>query len=445
MKTTIAAFAATLALTAASHAITLDADFDHGSLESWSVTGSTVSLVGRDNYYGGDRWRWLHFKASDVQSVRPDFRISSNFAGGASRLDGHSMVYSYDQENWHYFDNGFRSRGGGYTFFNDNPFTQNDVYVAYAFPYSYGRSQAHSQKVLESPWAEPTLSADENGVLGLSPGGIDDLGRTINPREIYAYRITNPATDSRRVPKKKIVVMTGMHAGETLGRLTYEAFIDWMISDDPVAAKLRDIAEVFAYPTTNPDGVFAGNNRATVQNPNTEPNGRWSPDNWIGHDDIRINGEAMQVDITATPGETVDYFIDFHSTIPAFPGDDFGFIEEDQGDDLSPFWQSLLTIQPNILQTDSSSTNWTSANFAEFFLNAEVDVTFETMFGFERPIAYYEEMGKNFGLAFAQGYGIEIPEPTSALLLAGLLAVSRRSSPTSLLTADNEQGKQKNI
>ncbi|MEQ9461082.1 MAG: M14 family zinc carboxypeptidase [Phycisphaeraceae bacterium] len=419
-----------LASASPSHAITLDASFDHASLESWSIGGgqrggSTVNLVGRDNYYGGGRWRWLHFKASDVLNVAPRFNISDNFAGGGSRLDNHAMVWSYDQENWHYFDNNNRTVGN-YQFSNSTRFEQNEVYVAYAFPYSYGMSAAHSQQVLNSPWAAPTSSGDANGVIGLSPGGIDDLGRTVDPREIYAYRITNPATDNPRLRKNKVVVMTGMHAGETLGTHTYQGLIDWLISDDPVAAKLRNITEIFAYPTANPDGRFAGNSRATVQNPNTEPNGRWNPGLWTGHDDIRINGEAMQVDITSTPGNVVDYFIDFHSTIPAFPGDDFAFIEEDQGDDQSPFWQALLQIQPNILQTDSSGTSWTSANFAEAFLNAEVDITFETQFGFQRPLAYYHEMGKNFGLALAQGYGITIPEPASALLLVGLAAAFAR-------------------
>ncbi|MHC4996039.1 MAG: hypothetical protein ACYTGQ_13415, partial [Planctomycetota bacterium] len=83
-----------LATDAAHAAITLDADFDHGSLESFSVGGSTVNLVGRDNYYGGNQWRWVYFKASGVNGVTPNFRISTNFAGGSNAIANHNFRYS---------------------------------------------------------------------------------------------------------------------------------------------------------------------------------------------------------------------------------------------------------------------------------------------------------------------------------------------------------------
>ena len=69
--------------------ITLFSDFDHGSLKSWSNDGQQLNLVGRDNYYGGEQWRWLYFRADGVVGHRPTFRISSNFAGGSQRLTNH--------------------------------------------------------------------------------------------------------------------------------------------------------------------------------------------------------------------------------------------------------------------------------------------------------------------------------------------------------------------
>ena len=398
--------------------ITLDGDFDHGALESFSVSttggglrgggSTTVNLVGRDNFYGGGRWRWLNFRADGISNQSPTFEISDNFAGGGSRLNNHEMVYSYDNENWLFFDNNTRDSGNGvYRFSNSTPFTQDSVYVAYAQPYSYGRSVAHTQQVLASPWAMPTSSATgglrggSTGVIGQSPGGVDDLGRTIDPRNIYAYRITNPATDSPTEAKRKVVISTGQHAGETLGTHTYAGMVDWLISDDPRAAALRDVAEFYAYPTLNPDGRFAGHNRSTVENPNQDPNGLWSPSKWIGHEDIQINGEAMIADTQATPG-IVDAYIDFHSTIPT-GGDDFGFIEFEQNDNQVDWWRFLLDdIQTNLEEIDSTSplTSSTSANFAEIELGSTVDVTFENQFGLNRPLEYYYQLGEAFGLAF---------------------------------------------
>ncbi len=410
-------------------AITLDADFDHGSLKSYTVgTGlaPNINLVGRDNFYGGGRWRWLNFNANGVQNTRPTFRISDNFAGGGSALNGHPMVYSYDGSTWNFFDNNTRS-GGTYSFFNNAGFTSNTVQIAYAPAYSYGDSVAHTQRVIASPFATPTLSGDANGVIGRSPGGTDDLGRTVTPKDIYAYRITNTATDAPGNLKRSVVVTTGMHAGETLGTHTYQGLIDWLISDDPRAAKLRDIAEFYAYPTMNPDGRFAGNSRATINNPNRDPNGFWNPSLWQNQLDIRENGEAMIADTAATRAATgkIDAFIDFHSTIPSFPGDDFAFIEYEQGDNNADFWLALKALQPNVLDIDSTSTNWTSANFAEAFLAAEVDITFETQFGFERPLSYYHTLGQNFGLAFHNAW---VPEPGTAIVALMFFPMLTRQS-----------------
>ncbi len=392
-------------------AVTLDANYDHASLKSYTVTGAaatpTVNLVGRDNYFGSSQWRWLNFKTSGVQNVKPTFSISENFAGGASELDTQWMVYSYDNVNWNFFDNNARS-GGLFRFSNNTNFTSPNVYVAYAPAYSYGMSVAHTQGVLATPWAHPTPSGNASGVIGQSAGGTDDLGRAVTPKNIYAYKITGNLPSYPSHPKKKIVISTGLHANEVLGTYTYQGLVDFLVSNDPRAVVLRDSAEFYCYPTLNPDGRFAGNNRATVQDPNVDPNGQWNASLWGNDKEVMVNGTSMIADTHPTASTSpVDVFIDFHSTIPASPGDDFAYLEYEQGDNLAPFWLNLKQLQPNVLDTDSTGTSWTSANFAEAFLGARVDVTFETQFGKHRALSYYRDLGRNFGLAFEKAF-----EPT---------------------------------
>lgn len=378
--------------------ISLDADFDHGSLLSWTSQGDTINLVGRDNFYGGGRWRWVYFRADDIAQQQPTFEISTNFAGGESRLVGHEMVYSYDNENWHFFENN-QVRDGRFAFSNDSPFEQESVYVAYSIPYSYDRSVQHTARVLNSPWAQPTVSADINGVIGQSAGGVDDLGRAIPPQDLFAYRITNPATDGLQDRKRKVVIATGLHAAETLGAHTFEGLVDWLVSDDADAARLRNVAEIYAYPVLNPDGRIAGFNRSTIENENRDPNHLWTPLLWSTYREVQVTGEAMIADVASTPGIT-DAFIDFHSTMPAFPNEDFGFLEFEQGDNQADFWVEFKRLQPNIREVDSTSTTWTTANFAERNLDAAVDITFEAQHGFDRPVEYYRQLGANFGIAF---------------------------------------------
>lgn len=395
-----------LAVATSSHAqLNLTGNFDHGSLQSWSGDLNNISLVGRENHPTTSGWRWMYFEATGIDAAQPVFNIDQAFAGGNGALNNHEMMYSYDNQNWDFFDNNQRS-GNSYTFSNNASFTSNTVWVAYAQPYSYGMSAQHTADVLATPWALPTVSGDANAVIGETPIAVDDIGRLVPAKDIFAYRITNPATDSASA-KRKIVITTGMHSGEVLGTHAFEGMVDWLVSDDPRAARLRDIAEVFAYPTLNAAGRFAGTSRATVENPNQDPNGRWNPSLWATHQDIRANGEAMLADTQSTPGTVVDAFIDFHSTIPSSAGDDFGFIEISEGDADAEWWQELRSLQPNVEQIESTGTSWTSANFADIFLNADVDVTFETEFGNNRPLSYYHDLGESFGIAF---YNAWVPQ-----------------------------------
>ncbi len=377
----------------------LTGNFDSGSLQSWSGNLTQIQLTGRETYPGSAGWRWLYFEASGVNASQPQFAINQAFAGGNSALTNHKMVYSYDQQNWHFFDNNQRS-GNLFSFSNDSPFAQDTVYVAYAQPFSYQRMVDHTAAMLATPWAAPTLSGDARGIIGQTPIAFDDLGRLNPARDIYAYRITNPATDSATVPKHKVMVTSGLHAGEVLGNYALEGLLNWLTSADPRTARLRNEAEFFVYPMLNAAGRFAGTSRATVENPSQDPNGLWHPTRWTTHQDIRVAGEAMIADSQSTPGIGLDAFVDFHSTIPSSPGDDFGFIEISEGDHLAPFWQKFLSLQPNAQQVESTGTSWTSANFADIVLGADVDITFETQFGMSRPITYYHDLGKNFGIGF---------------------------------------------
>jgi hypothetical protein len=434
-------------------AITIDADFDSGSLKSYLVAGSTVNLVGRDNFAGGgfdlgDRhWRWMYFKASGVQNQNITFSIRGEFAGDGSCCDDtsietdhelyhHEMVYSYDGENWAFFPHANNTLSTAsvnpandlFTFTLNQPFQADEVYVAYAIPYPYSRTAQHTQSVLATPWAAPTVSGNSSGVIGQAPAGADELGRAQPARDLFAYRITNPATDSR-TPKRRAMFTTGQHAGETLGMYTFEGLVNWLVSDDPRAAALRDQAEFFAYPTLNASGRAAGLTRAMLEWPDADSNGYWSPgpsgNNWNSpqRTEQKINGEAMMADEASTPGDGLDLFVDFHSSVPdyaitgpnglgpasPYPGeakiDDWGYVRTSAGAQFNPWWVAFRQLQPNLLQESGSSPNSkTTTGFAQTWLGADMAVTLENQFAISRPISYYHDLGKNAGLAMYEAW-----------------------------------------
>jgi hypothetical protein len=375
--------------------ITLDADFDHGGLDeaNSSIVGNEVRLAGRDNYNPGS-WKWLHFKASGVTGLNPNFTIDDDFASGSSRLDDHQMVYSYDQQSWFFFDNNLHQGGPDrYDFSNNTPFTQDDVYVAYGLPYSYQKASDHVTQVKTSPWVTPTSSSNADLVIAQSPGGVDDLGRTVTPKDLYGYKITDASAAG---PKTRIVVAAGVHANETLANHTLESLIDFLISDDARAAELRKNVELFVYPMVNPDGRYAGNNRSTIQHPGRDPNRYWREDLYADMGDIQAVAEAMKTDT----GSDIDYFIDFHSWTNTI--EHFGYLDFDQDMHLDPFWTRFQALEPGFVSKDASLSNDTTIKFANNQLNSEFVITFETQFIPGDNIDRFHTLGENVGIAFQQ-------------------------------------------
>lgn len=374
--------------------ITLDADFDHGSLDeaNSSVNGSMVQLAGRDNYNPGE-WKWLYFSADNVNGLQPTFQIDDNLASGDSNLNDHEVVYSYDQQTWLFFDNNARDAGmNTYTFSNNSPFTQNQVYVAYGLPYSYGRVVSHTAQVATSPWVTSTISGNASLVIGQSPGGIDDLGRVVAARDMFGYKITDTSTSA---PKKKIALTSGVHANETLGNFTLEGLVNFLLSDDLQASILRKYADFYVYPMANPDGRFAGYNRSTVQHVTFDPNRFWQSPNYNGMSDIKVVGDALLADTAAD----VDYFIDLHSTVVGTDGH-FGYLHPDYQAD--PFWLSFLQLEPSVNTNNASLIDLTAQKFGRDELNAEFTMTLETQYIAGENVSRFHTMGENIGLAFEQ-------------------------------------------
>lgn len=375
--------------------ITLNASFDHGSLDTAasSVSGNLVQLVGRDNYNPG-QWKWLYFAANGVEGETPTFVIGDNAAGGGGNLNTHEMVYSYDQQEWFFFDNNHRNASADtFTFSSDTPFDADRVYVAYGLPYSVGRATDHTAMVATSPWVTPTLTGGSDLVIGQSPGGVDDLGRVIPPQDLYGYHITDPAAAG---PKAKIVLTGGVHANETLANHTLEAMVDFLLSDTLDAALLRRRADVYVYPMVNPDGRLAGYNRGTVEDVNRDPNRSWDPPNYDGQPEIAAVGNAILADTEAD----VDFYIDFHSTVQKGPSH-FSYIDIDRGFHLNPYWRRVLELEPTIATLDADLINDTGAKFGFAEAGAGFTMTFETRFLAGENADRFVSLGQNFGQAFA--------------------------------------------
>jgi hypothetical protein len=325
-------------------AITLSQDFDSGSLDvaASTINGSTVSLVGRRTWTDPSTeryYRWVYFKASDVAGLQPLFKISYVLFYGS--LNDHRYLYSYDQSNWQYFDNCYYGGNGyEYLFQNNQPFAQNDVYIAYSLPYPLSRTQAHMAAVTASPFVSPTTSGGGGFVVGRTAGGVDDLGRTIAPNDLYGFKIADPFAPGTR---RKVLLSGGNHPCETPGSHALEGMVDFLLSDAPEAVGLRRLADFYVYPELNPDGRVAGYYRSTPEVPTADHNRYWH--NPAGLTDITAARNAMILDT----GGDVDYLFDFHSMFgPWTRSPYYEVVPSDAG---CAFAQALAILEPGIAQS----------------------------------------------------------------------------------------------
>ena len=341
-----------LAAGTATGQISLTQDFDSGSLNvaASTVAGNTVNLVGRNTWsvYPSD-YRWVYFNASGVSGQTPTFNISSSdYLDGSFALQGHRYVYSYDQQNWNFFDNGTVS-GGTYTFGNNGAFTQDDVYVAFGLPYEVWRTQQHTSSVAASPFTHATVSGNGGYVIGQSAGGVDDVGRIVPPQDLLAYQVTDAGFAPTGGAKRKIVLAAGNHSGENASNYVMEGLVDFLLSDDPRAAGLRRSAEFYVYPQVNPDGRYGGYYRSNPENPDADHNRYWN--NPAGFTDISQLRDAM---VTDTGGD-VDMLFDFHGWWG--PWNDGNFIFSTSSLAGHPFFQNLAALEPDIDQITSSGNS----------------------------------------------------------------------------------------
>ncbi len=334
-----------LAGNVASAQIVLDQNFDSGALDvpASSVNGNNILLVPRYTWTDtccSDAYRWVHFRASGVNGVQPTFHIDADSFLGS--LTDHRYVYSYDQENWSFFDNGTQT-GGNYQFANNTPFAQDDVYIAYGLPYPASRTAQWVSSVGNSPYITPTLSGDSSFVLGQSAGGIDDSGRVVPSHDLYGFRVTDPTATGQRL---KIVVAGGAHSAETTGQHALQGMVDFLLGNSLEASQLRSRAEIFVYPQVNPDGRFGGYYRSNPENPDKDFNRFYNDP--TGFTDLTIITNSMRTDTAAD----VDYLLDFHSWWGPWSDDNFIFTVAPLTG--SPFLQSLATYEPTIDTIESS-------------------------------------------------------------------------------------------
>lgn len=228
--------------------------FESGNIASVRRTGKhkiLMSLRSDNDDALPKYWRqWWYAALENISRTH----VTEITLKGAGQWNKYIPVYSYDDETWHHFKQHEISRPDKLTLRIKKRFANDKVWLARFHPYTYSDLLTYQERLKKSRYAE-----------------ISSLGESREGRDIPVWTITNPSV--RASAKSRVVIHARTHPGELASSYLLEGMIDYLLSRDSGAQRLRNRLIFEIVPMLNPDGVVAGNNRVTTYGVNLE--GKW--------------------------------------------------------------------------------------------------------------------------------------------------------------------------
>lgn len=234
--------------------IVLDAAFDGGNANADGTLESPANTINvypsRDT--AGRNWcDWFYFKLTGVYNRTLSVKVHYTHLVNPtywSADHGHVRpVWSYDGITWNRLSS-ITSYSDGLLTFALPTLTENTLYVAMDHPYTYTDLLSDIATWETSPFCTATVLSYSG--VSASQGG----------RNVYHLRIEN--TDSQYSNKLHIVMTCRSHPGEPQASHALKGLIDWILSSETEAVKIRNKCILDIFPMTNPDGVYHGRTRA---------------------------------------------------------------------------------------------------------------------------------------------------------------------------------------
>ena len=261
-------------------------------------------------------YQWFHFRLTGGKDTACRMIIEN--AGTSAYPQGwpdYKACASYDRETWFRVPTAFED---GQLIISHTPIFDT-VYYAYFAPFSQER---HADMVAEAGMVE-----------GVS---LRALGLTLDGRSLDCLQVGTG--------DKQVWVIARQHPGESMAEWWMEGFLSRLLDDaDPVARKLRTLAQFHIVPNMNPDGSFRGHLRTNAAGVNL--NREWADPTLEKSPEVYHTLAAMK-----TTG--VDLFLDVHGD-EALP---YNFIAGSEGapgfgeaDDarLIAYKNALVTASPD--------------------------------------------------------------------------------------------------
>ncbi|EEB10781.1 conserved hypothetical protein [Pediculus humanus corporis] len=176
---------------------------------------------------------------------------------------------------------------------------EEDIYqFAYSFPFSYSKCQAHLKQIEQKKYSFIKREI---------------LTKSIQMRAIDMLTISNIESNK----KQRIVFILGrINPGDSPTSFVCQGILDFLISNHPIAVKLRNVATFKIVPMMNPDGVFLGNHRSNLMG--SDLNRNWHQHNEWSHPSLYAFNQLV-LDLESNKGVNVDFILDLHAS-SSLPG-----------------------------------------------------------------------------------------------------------------------------
>jgi len=275
-------------------------------------------------------WRHLHFAVENAAGRRPIFKAPRTTRYNNPTPDTeYRPVWTQDFATWYRAPSRTLTGGtsGTIDWQFDEAFPAGRVYVATQPLGRQADAVALTARLLDdySTVCSPADSADAGGVFFTSPAENDGTGRACGGHPLYALQLRFGGATTDGGPKRKLVVMSGIHAaGEQTCWIPFVRFLNFILdSSDAAAVAVRANWDIDLYYNITPNGVYSGHNR-TNPSRSGDPNRIWDAPNV----EIAATQAAILADID---GGRFDAFFSWH-----------GFSSE-----TSPFLMYLSSTQYN--------------------------------------------------------------------------------------------------
>lgn len=257
------------------NALVFESRFESGNLEKAIKVGEyEYELWLRKDIYTSKHTQWFYFKVANMTAgMNYRFTIcnftksSSLYGSGMQPVMYSEMDARTSRQGWRragsdikyfrtpvrYFDGKSERSYYALTFTVRFPHSNDSVYLAHCYPYTYTDLQDYLEAVVN----------DENKSRLCR---IRVLCRSLAGNLVYLLTITSPADSGLDAHKaKKGVVLTArVHPGESNSSWMMKGLIDFLLGGSDKAASLREKFIFKVVPMLNPDGVIVGNYRCSL-------------------------------------------------------------------------------------------------------------------------------------------------------------------------------------